>query len=128
MPSKGSPHSRGWIWFFVVLIILVLIAIPIPVWYNFSQQLTLEQLEAAKAKWREKGPSDYDMEYTFKKLDSTETYVVQVRNRKVISVFRDGQPQEERLYRYADMPALYDFLEDFLERDTQPDSPRTFAI
>ena len=50
-----------------------------------------------------------------------------VRSGKVVEALRNGQPQEERLYRYQDVPALFSFLEEFLERDSQPGSPRVFA-
>jgi hypothetical protein len=126
-PFSPRPRNRGWIWFFVALVILAVAAIVIQVRYNLSQQLTRSQLQSAEAKWKAKAPSDYNMDYTFKKVDSTETYSVQVRNGKVLSVLHDGQPQEKRLYRYADMSALFGFLEEFLDRDSQEGSPRVFA-
>ena len=135
-PFSARPRNRRWIWFFVTLSVLTLAAIIIQVWYNLGQQLTLQQLHDAQARWKEKGPRDYDLEYTLKKTDGTDRYAVQVRNGKVLSVLRDAsggiqetnwQPEEERLYRYRDMPALFGFLEDFLQRDTQSGIPRTFA-
>lgn len=124
------PRRRNWIWFFALLAVLTVTAISVQVWYNISQQLTPEQLEAAVARWKEKGPHDYEMEYTIRKMDDVETYAVQARKGKVISVTRNGQPVEERLYRYSEMPALFGFIEDFLRQDmadSQQGKRRTYA-
>src|SRR5437660_4110363 len=56
-------RSRGWIWFFVVLGALTVTAIVVQVWFNVQQQLTPEMLAEARAKWKKKGPKDYDLEY-----------------------------------------------------------------
>jgi len=114
-------------WFFGLLVLLTIVAISIQVWYNLGQQLTSQKLEGARELWKRGGLRDYDMEYTIKKIDGSETYNVQVRQGKVVSASRDGHPEETRLYRYRDMPALFGFLEDFLAQDTQPAAPRTFA-
>src|SRR5262249_52942554 len=59
--------------------------------------------------------------------NSTDEYEVKVRRGKVISAQCNGQPLQPAQYRYNDMPALMGFIEDFLEQDSQPGRPRTFA-
>jgi hypothetical protein len=129
MPTGSG--SRGWIWFFVILAVLAAAAVGIQIWYNAGQQLTSEKLEAAVAKWSEHGPRDYDIEYTVKKPDITESYKVQVRANKVTSVTRNGEEVEERLYRYSSMPALLGFIDDFLKKDladAKKGKKRPFAV
>jgi hypothetical protein len=126
-PSPRRSPRQGWIWFFVILFVLAVAAVTIQVWYNVRNQLTHEQLARARALWNAKGPADYDMHYVIHKLDSKETYDVKVRNGKAVSVICNGQPLEERLFRYSEMRSLYDFIEGFLEQDSEPGRPRTFA-
>src|SRR5262249_4483768 len=60
-----SPRpNRGWIWFFVILIVLTVTSITIMIVYNLRQQLKPEQLAQARALWEQKGPADYDLDYT----------------------------------------------------------------
>jgi hypothetical protein len=129
--EQASPRPRRkWVWFFVVLAGLALTAIVIQIWYNWSHQLNPIQLAEAEALWKEKGPLDYDMEYTVRKIDSTEVYSVKVRKGKVISVLRDSRPVEKRLYHYSDMTGLFDIIEQFLAHDAPSGSerkPRVFA-
>src|SRR5262249_30657728 len=95
--------------------------------YNRNQQLTREQLEAARALWKQNGPRDYDLRYT-KQGDATGTFDVQVRDGKVVDAKLDSRELERRLYATVDMPALFDDLERFLELDSQPNRPRVFAV
>jgi hypothetical protein len=120
-------RNRGWIWYFVVLVFLTAAAVGILVTFNLRQQLKAEQVEAARRLWEAKGPANYDMVYT-QKGNAPGTFRVQVRNKKPISVIRDGQPLEARLYRYSDMPALFGFIEDSLKNDAQPGKPGTYTI
>src|SRR5262249_2903902 len=110
---------------FVVLVVLSVIFVGVLVWYNLAQQLTPEQLERELALWKEKGPADYDMEYV-EKGNVSGTFKVQVRRGKVVSAIRDGQPMEERLYRYQDMRGLFQWIDDFLREDAQ-NRQRTFT-
>jgi len=114
-------------WFFAILFGLTFCAICVQIWYNVRNQLTVEQLDQARARWNTKGPASYDLEYTIRKLDSTETYDVKVRNGKAVSVTRDGQLLVDRLFAYSEMRALFGFIEEFLQQDSQPGQPRTFA-
>ena len=120
-------QSRGWIWFFVILALLTLTAIGIQIWFNPTVPLTAPLLAEAKARWKEHGPRDYDMDYSIKKMGSTERFHVQVRDGKAVSVLMNDQiALEPRLYPSNAMPALYGFIEKFMEQDAQPGKPRTF--
>lgn len=120
-------RSRTWVWYFLILAVLAALSVAILIRYNRGQQLTRQQLDAARALWREKGPSDYDLDYT-KTTTATERFRVQVRRGKVVSALRDGQPMEERLYIFYDMPGLFDALEGFLEEDARPGSSATYMV
>src|SRR5690348_8636633 len=97
-PSEGQAtdrrgRGRRWIGFFVLLALLAGGAALGPWLYNARQQLRPEQLEAARALWREHGPRDYDLEYTVK-LDRdpiAERYLVLVRDRRVVFAARDDE-------------------------------------
>jgi hypothetical protein len=137
--SNGPPSlpkkNRTWVWYFVILAGLSLAATTTMIVYNLRQQLTPEQLEAARQRWLQHGPASYDMEYT-KITTTTETYRVEVRDTKVVKVeMTPGlpgndakwQPIEERLYPYHSVPALFGFMNDFLARDRMPGRPRAFV-
>jgi hypothetical protein len=127
--SGEARQGRAWIWFFAVLIVLTLTGITVQIWYNARQQLTWEQLIGAEQLWKQKGPPDYDLDYTIKKIGSTDVYHVQVRNGQVVSATCNDQPLPERSYHYQDMPHLLGFIEEFWRQD-HPESepaPRVYA-
>ena len=112
----------------MVLGLLTILAISILVWFNPTVPLTPALLAEAEAKWKEHGPHDYDMDYTFKKIESTDRFSVEVRNGDAVSVRRNDQiALEPRLYPYYTMPGLFGIIERFQEIDAQPGSPRTFT-
>jgi hypothetical protein len=128
LQESRRPRNRAWIWYFVALAFLTITAIAILIWYNPTVPLTPELLAEAKAKWKAHGPRDYDMDYTLKKVESTERFHVQVRNGDAVSVYmNENIALEPRLYAYNTMPALFGFIEDFLEEDAKPGRPRTFT-
>src|SRR5881394_43039 len=115
-----SKH-RSWIWFFVVLALLGIASIGINLAYNLRQQVTPEQVQAARQLWEQKGPRNYDLVYT--KAGSVKgVFKVEVRNARVRKVMElaelgdaNGRLLEERLYRYYGMSGLFDDLEGFLD-------------
>jgi hypothetical protein len=112
----GRPRRRrAWIWFFVTLAVLTVFLIGVQIWYRWSHQLTLAQLEQAQNLWQQQGPRDYDMEETVKRGDSSDVFAVKVRGGRVVALSLNGQPAPERLYRYHTMPALFGFIREFLE-------------
>jgi hypothetical protein len=118
-------RNRGWIWFFLVLALLSATGIIILRMAVLSRQIQPEQLAAARAKWDAKGPRNYDLDYT-KKGASEGTVFVKVRHGEVVSAEPDERPLEEKRAYYG-MPALFDYIERFLEIDAQPGAPRSFA-
>jgi hypothetical protein len=114
-------RPRRWVWFFLVLALLGATAVTIELWFNLSQQLTPDQIERAAALWDEKGPSDYDFEYTFSRQSRNgERYHASVRDGEVVSVTRDDQPLEPVLYPLYDTPGLFAEVEQALAAN--PDS------
>src|SRR5262249_1098653 len=65
--TTASPRpNRRWIWFFAILLLLTVGGITWEVWYKLRQQLTPEQLTAARQLWNEQGPRDYILKYEIK--------------------------------------------------------------
>jgi hypothetical protein len=132
--SSPVRRPRRWIWYFIILLVLTVVAVSVEVGYNLSHQLKLDQVETAHALWDANRPRDYRLQWT-RKGSSTETYIVWVRDGRVkAAVMLQGDEKDEkkglrlepRLYESNDMSALFDFIEDFLRQDTQPNSPRAF--
>lgn len=119
--------NQRWVWYFAVLFILTATALTVWAYFYRKMQLKPEHLEAARHLWKEKGPRDYDMEYT-KTVTAPEKFVVRVRDGKVVSVTLNDLPLEDRLHPYHSMPALFSFIDKFLKDDTDPSRPQTFAI
>ena len=59
----AETRDRSWVWFFAVLAALGIAAILIPLVYNVRQQLTPEQVAAARECWRADGPASYVLDY-----------------------------------------------------------------
>lgn len=76
--------------------------------------LTAETLEAARQKWAQAGPANYDLEL---KIAGRQPGVVevQVRDGQVTQMKRDGvEPAERRTWAYWSVPAQFDTLEEEL--------------
>ncbi len=82
-----SSPSRRWLWFFAVLAVLGVAAMVVPIVYNLSQQLTPEQLAAARQRWREHAPADYCLEVfvqtNHEGREERDEYVLEVRGGRV---------------------------------------------
>ena len=128
MDAQPAKKNRIWVWYFVLLAVLTVTSITVLVTFNLRQQLKPEQLAAATALWNKNGPRDYAMKYRQTVGDETETYAVHVRGGEVESVERNGQPLEERQRKYHSMPALFSYVRDFLDFDSQPNRPRTYTV
>ncbi|MBI1918403.1 MAG: hypothetical protein HYS12_27245 [Planctomycetes bacterium] len=118
------PRSPRWAWYFGVLLVLGVIAVAVPLVYNLKAQLTPEQLEAARALWKENGPADYELLYQ-ERIDAgpVETFRVEVRRDKVSVWRREGgkeknleelTPSQRQAYT---VPGLFERMERFLEED-----------
>lgn len=121
MSAVPTPRGRArpWLWYFVLLTVLSVVAVSIQLWYARGRVLTMEKVLAAEQLWRANGPASYDLNYTTRKGDVTDTYQVQVRKGKAVSVLCNGKPVEERLNRYSTMPALLSFIEDYMRMDDE---------
>jgi hypothetical protein len=127
----GRRRSGSWVWFFVAVIVLTIIAIALLWFFNVKQQLTFEQLQAARQRWDQNRPTDYDLTWT--KTGSAagmvfnDSFLVRVRHGEVQSVLmRQEVPDNgtakrverklpERFYDRYDMGGLFADLKGFLK-------------
>jgi hypothetical protein len=130
-PASSPRRNRGWIWYFVILTLLAIGATSILVVYNLSQQLTREQFEKARKLWEEKGPKNYELRYTtrYGEDERLDHYVVVVRGGEVQSVTVNNtiRLKQEQFHEYG-MTALFNNIEDFLDRDSKPGQPKVFKV
>jgi hypothetical protein len=98
MTVTSSLPRRAWRWaaFFVVLGVLAALAVTLPIFYNLGQQLRPEQLEAARRRWRENGPADYDLilDLVLNRERLAERHRVLVRGGKVVFASFEMKPVE----------------------------------
>lgn len=127
--ATGGKANRKWIWFFVILAVLAALAIGINWVRNANQQLTAEQLQAARELWRRNRPADYDLKIV--NAIQKQTITVHVRGTTIVEFLVNGKPPEPLLDRdgkpnpeaeraqrqYYDMDGLFDSVEELLERD-----------
>lgn len=134
MSTEIKSRSRRWLWFFVVVGVVSAAAVTLLALYIRNQlgpanQLTLDQLRAARKVWDEKGPKDYQMLYKVRRGgdSNVDTFYVEVRGGQVISVlFNSTEHQKPDQYLHHSMPALFNFIERFLKLDAQPNSPQSY--
>ena len=86
-------RSRRWVPFFVLLCCLAVTGVVLPIVYNLGQQLRPEQLAAAKARWQQSGPADYDLTFTLKydREPQAERHVALVRGGRVVWSSCEGE-------------------------------------
>jgi hypothetical protein len=133
-PVGTEKKNRNWIWLFAVLFVLAASAAAINWGYNRQQQLTDEQLAAAREMWKAKGPADYDLTIR-KEINAgassgppdTGTLTAEVRAGRVIGVTLNDHPLEQRLWQDYDVAGCFDWIERFLEIDSKPTAPRVFC-
>lgn len=124
--------NNNWKWFFAALVVLGLGSAVGMIWYNQSQQLKPEQLEAARKLWDEQGPASYTLIYTqtfSSQADSrvlSNHYVVKVRDRRVVEMIVNGIPETERI-EYHDMNGLFNEIEGFQEKD-EKENRRVYRV
>jgi hypothetical protein len=108
-------------WFFLALVLLGAGAIVIPIVYNLRQQLTPEQLEAAKARWEAHGPASYNLTY-MERVDSEEIgdrYEVKVRKGQVVELKVNKEPQKLPGARHLAMtiPQMFEQIQHHLSEE-----------
>ncbi|MBY0232916.1 MAG: hypothetical protein K2W96_26840 [Gemmataceae bacterium] len=96
MTKQQTPDTRHHTprLFFLVLAAMCVAAIALPIVYNLGQQLTQGQLDEAKARWREKGPEDYDLTFNiYQDRDPKPLrHLVAVRKGEVVFAAVEGVP------------------------------------
>jgi len=113
--------NKRWLWFFLVVIVLGLAAVSSLIAFNWSRQLKPDELAAARLHWGQRGPRSYQLTYVIKiGLDEQATsYVVRVRDGRVVSASVNGLPEKRQRFGYYGMEALFDYMGDFLENDAK---------
>jgi hypothetical protein len=111
----------------LILTVLAAVAVSSLVLYNLGQQLRLEELQEARARWQAKGPRDYRLAYTMKKNDEpVDRYAVHVRGGKIELATVNGKPVPAGRRAQVDMDGLFGLIEEHLRLRAQPDQPKTF--
>jgi hypothetical protein len=138
---EAHPARYRWVWYFLVLGLLTAGGIVATTWYNLRQQLTPEQLEAARQLWIKNGPCDYRLEYTIKHevnpdpaRAAEEHYSVEVQDGKIKGVYGpddkllDPKGMEPGDYEMDSMDGLFAVIAWKLRADSEPGKPRAFVI
>jgi hypothetical protein len=139
MPTERIGKYR-WLWYFVVLGLLTAGGIIANTWYNLRQQLTPEQLEAARQLWIKNGPRDYRLYFTIKREINpdpagvaADRYSVEVHDGKLTAVYG---PDDKRIdpcemepddHNMDTMDDLFTVIALKLQADSEPGKPRAFA-
>jgi hypothetical protein len=144
-PADRRPRrSRAWVGFFALLAALAAAAVALPILYNLGQQLRPEQLDAARRRWHENGPKDYDLTFSvaYDRERLAERHIVLVRGGKVVLAACEGEvvslaPALAALVGLPlggtgtapgrDVPAIFDHIADLLREQT-PGARRNFVV
>ncbi len=138
----SRPKSRAWVGYVTVLLLLSAVAATAPIVYNLRQQLRPDELEAARQRWREHGPSDYDLTFAirFDRERLPQRHMVIVRGGKVVLAAGEGEIQTLSpalqatvglpagglcKERGQDVPAIFAHIEDLLD---EPNASRNFLV
>ena len=127
-------RPRRWVWFFSLLALLGAGAVVAPWLYNLHMQLKPEQLDAARRRWQENGPADYNLELHQKEDEGAEEVcLVKVRGGRVAGVVVNGKPlPASELAALAKeqpltVPDLFDAIDAGLEEDLSGGKRRNYA-
>jgi hypothetical protein len=135
-------RPRAWMGYLVLLVLLSAVAAVVPIVYNLRQQLRPEQLAAARQRWRDNGPNDYDLTFAIRYDRETlpQRHLVIVRGGKVVFAACEGEivTLSPALRAAAglpagglgrepgqDVPAIFDHIEDLLH---EPGAERNFLV
>ena len=133
--ARPPRNNWGWISFFVFVTVASIGVAVFMILFNLSIQLTPEQLDAARKRWKEKAIKNYDMVYAEKHSpdDKVTTFVVRVRGGEVTEVRMNGKPlvksaeqvDDPRIFRSMD--ALFRDMDRFMTIDTKKDAPKVYV-
>ena len=118
-------RSRAWIAFFAVLIAMAGAGVALPIVYNLRQQLTGDELEAARSRWDAAGPADYDLTFSIRYDGDqlAERHVVSVRDGKAALALCEG----EVIYASSGVGSLLGLAGYSGERQRPRDMPAIFG-
>ena len=102
-----------------VLIVTALVITALAVLRRPMETLTTECLETARAKWDRARIKDYDMTYEM----AGGTYVARVRDGRIVSLTRDGQPTTSQRPEDYTVDGLFEILALELENLNDPRNP-----
>src|SRR4051794_37300500 len=91
--TSARRPNRSFLWFFALLALGAAFAVAVPIVYNLNQQLKPEQFDAARARWREHGPRDYDLDWLQKtdRQPQPDEYHAKVRGGDAVAVFVNNE-------------------------------------
>jgi hypothetical protein len=141
---RSRRRSRAWVAFFVLLLALASVGVAMPILYNLGQQLRPEQLAAARQRWRDHGPADYDLTYqvAYDRDPLAERHIVLVRGGKVVFASCEGEVRYQAPALAAavglpagglgkggglDVPAVFDHIDELL-REQGAAARRNFLV
>jgi hypothetical protein len=128
--------------YLVLLVLLSAVAAVTPIVYNLRQQLRPEQLAAARQRWRNHGPADYDLTFAIR-YDRERLplrHLVLVRGGKVVFASCEGEivTLSPALRAAAglpagglgrepgqDVPAIFDHIDELLH---EPDAQHNYLV
>ena len=84
-----------------------------------GDELTREGLGAARARWRDHGASDYEMEVAITGVQ-TGRHTISVRNGRVVEMKTGGAAVEPRVWEYWSVEGMFRFLADELRNAEDP--------
>ena len=129
--TRRPARPRAWVWFFVVLAALGATAVTLPLIYNLSIQLRPEELAAARERWKENGPQDYDLQYQEKITQNGEqtesNWSVEVRGGKPTAVTCDGQKLSAAECPNLTVEGQFAEIERGLQLDLEEGARRNYA-
>lgn len=134
LPTSAPRQRWRYLAFFGLLACLAVAGVTLPIVYNLGQQLKPEQLEQARARWRDNGPADYDLTYSvaYDRSRLAERHLVLVRGGKVAFASCEGEvvslsPALSAMVglplggtgegRARDVPALFAHIEAMLKEE-----------
>jgi hypothetical protein len=107
-----------WAWFFILLAVLTAATVSVEIGFNLAQQLTPEQVAAARERWRQHAPAAFELEYDLKRQAREPIrYQAVIRDGEVVAVTVDGQELEPVLYALHDLPPLFQAAAAWLGED-----------
>jgi hypothetical protein len=101
--------------------IVAILVLAVPYLGGRTEPVTRDGLERARAKWASAGISNYDLNLETRGAQ-TGRYHVEVRNRQLASITRDGNAADPAAGEYWTVEGLFQVIEEELEAAERPGS------